>query len=274
MADKVLTIGISHPEDKLVSSILNQKLFIQNRESNASTQSIQLLQKHQVDFAIVQADIAYKATRVDDNTSPKLRAVLTLYPEMLAYITHKKETPINFESSIKNAKSIAFCDTDTHSTAHTIFTAFDIDCEHKIKNIAEAKVAFQSHEIDGFITLRGHPNHQLSQFITEQNLTLVPLYGKKFDQLASDRGYFIKGGIPEKVYGVKEDVESIGVKALLLTTQEMDEESVYNITKLILENIETFKVSDPRYRSMSVKEMLEGLSIPQHKGAIKAFNAF
>ena len=75
------------------------------------------------------------------------------------------------------------------------------------------------------------------------------------------------------MYGTKEAIKSIGVKALLVTREDVNKSVVHAITNSILQNMQEIKKSNYAYRGISKKCLLEGLVIPQHKVAIKAFNA-
>lgn len=73
---------------------------------------------------------------------------------------------------------------------------------------------------------------------------------------------------------LENDIKSIGIKALLVTREDVNESAVQTVTKVILENIKTIKKTNFIYRGISKKSLLEGLILPQHKGASKAFNAY
>ena len=245
-------------------------MHVHTREVNTSQEVLNLLQKKQIDFAIVQGDIAYEAA----NTSmPNLRAITSLYPKMLAFIIKKDCNISSFKELKEKNISFSFSSYDTQHTCHKIFQTFDINASHPVQTLAQITQDMKTDKIDGFFSLLGHPNQATDALIHEHNLTLIPLFGKKFDQLKNDNSFFIKGGMPKGVYGLKEDVKSIGVKALLVTTKEMNETTVYNITKMILENMDTFKKENPIYRGISKKGLLNKIPISQHKGATKAFNA-
>jgi len=164
---------------------------------------------------------------------------------------------------------------ETYKTAKTILSAFDINNTNIHLPFQEAKEKLKMGKLDGFFTLCGHPDKDILTLNNELNISFVPLFGKKFDQLNNDYPYFLKSGIPKNLYkNTEEDIKSLGVKALLVTREDVPEDSVYDITQILLKNIDHIQSVNPIYRGFSKKSMLEGLTIPQHKGAIKAFNAF
>jgi TRAP transporter TAXI family solute receptor len=268
---EVLTLGITQSVDKVVADVLNQTMHIQTREVNSSQENANLLQKKQIDLAIIQGDTAYHQAK---KSMPNLRAIMGLYPKMLAFIVRKDANISSIQEAKTKKLTLSFSQHDTQEIYHDIFDTFDINTSLKAITFNQAQKQTLAHTIDGFFSLQGHPNQATNTLLREHNLSLIPLFGKKFDQLKNDYPFFIKGGMPKGIYGLEEDVKSIGVKALLVTTKEMNEDTIYHITKTILENIDAFKKSNPIYRGMSKKDLVEKLVIPQHKGATKAFNAF
>ena len=82
--------------------------------------------------------------------------------------------------------------------------------------------------------------------------------------------YYTRSLIPQSFYPYAlntGDIETIGVKATFVTSKKVDAKIVYAITKEVFENFEDFKSLHPAYRP----EMLNGLSAPIHKGALRYY---
>jgi TRAP transporter TAXI family solute receptor len=103
---------------------------------------------------------------------------------------------------------------------------------------------------------------------------IVPITGPQINALLERFPYYAKSTIPHSFYPYAlntEDVETIGVKATLLTSKHVDEDVVYAITKEVFENFEFFKSLHPAYEVLTKESMLSGLSAPLHKGALKYY---
>ena len=86
--------------------------------------------------------------------------------------------------------------------------------------------------------------------------------------------YYANALIPNSFYPRAlntEDIETIGVKATFITSKNVSEEIVYAVTKVIFENFEEFKSLHPAYAVLTRENMLEGLSAPIHKGALRYY---
>ncbi len=100
----------------------------------------------------------------------------------------------------------------------------------------------------------------------------MPLEGPAIDALVEKYSYYAKGVISGTFYkGVEHDTPSIGVKAVLVTKDSIDEKIVYTVAKTILDNFDEFKKLHPAYKTITKESLLDGLAVPQHPGAIKAF---
>ena len=254
------------PEDKVIADLLNKKISF-----NTSMQNIQALKDKKINFAIIHSDHAYDMQQ----STPELRSIMALYPKMLSLIT-KKESNITSLFDLKDVKIRAcFTSEGTQSISDKIFSVCDINHDYKQLPFAEAAKKLKNGELDAIFSLVGHPNPNIEKLNDEFNITFIPLFGKKFDQLKNDYPYFVKGGFPQEIYqGLENDIKSIGIKALLVTREDVNESAVQTVTKVILENIKTIKKTNFIYRGISKKSLLEGLILPQHKGASKAFNAY
>ncbi len=263
-ASKRLPIAIISPSDKLIATVLEK-----NTSTNTSMQNLQALQDKNVNFAIINSNNAYQMKK----SMPKLRAIAALYPKMLAFIT-KKDTNITSLSQLKEKKlRINFTCKGAESLCHLIFPAFGIKSDYNVSTFIDAKTKLAHGTLDGIFALVGHPDRDIIQLNSELNITFIPLFGKKFDQLNNDYPFILKGGMPKGIYrGLDRDIKSIGVKALLVTRDDVNESIVFTMTKKLIDHISTIKTANPIYRGISKKSLLEGLVIPQHTGAIKAFN--
>ena len=60
---------------------------------------------------------------------------------------------------------------------------------------------------------------------------------------------------------------TFGVKAVLVTSDDVSVNAVYTVVKAILENFDEFKQLHPAYRWYYKRVFIDGLSAPLHEGA-------
>ena len=72
--------------------------------------------------------------------------------------------------------------------------------------------------------------------------------------------------------GTADDVETFGVRATFVTSADVPDEVVYEVTKAVFENFEDFKQLHPAFATLDKQEIVTGgLSAPMHPGAEKYF---
>ena len=65
---------------------------------------------------------------------------------------------------------------------------------------------------------------------------MVPIEADKIDSMIQKYPFYTKVVIPADAYKQGADIETVGVKAMLVATDKMDEQTAYDITKAIFTN--------------------------------------
>ena len=80
--------------------------------------------------------------------------------------------------------------------------------------------------------------------------------------------FVIPGGTYPKV---EEDINTIAQPNILTASKELDEETVYLLTKTLYENLEQMYDSHSAAKNIKLETALEGVTIPLHAGAYRYF---
>ena len=93
--------------------------------------------------------------------------------------------------------------------------------------------------------------------------------GEEIDKLVDENPYYSKATIPGGLYeGNAEDTETFGVRATMVSSDQVDEETVYQVVKAVFENFDRFKKLHPAFENLTKEEMISaGNSAPLHPGA-------
>ena len=139
----------------------------------------------------------------------------------------------------------------------------------------EAPGLLQDERIDAFFYTVGHPNGNIKEATSGRiKVRIIPITGPEIDKMLEEYPYYAKSVIPKEFYPNSlnaENINTIGVKATFITSQNVNEQIVYAITKEVFENLEEFKKLHPAYKVLTKENMLKGLSAPLHEGALKYF---
>ena len=84
--------------------------------------------------------------------------------------------------------------------------------------------------------------------------------------------YFVRKVIPAGTYdGQDEDINTITCKAALYCRADMDEETVYQITKAFYESGDVIAAAHATGKEVQLEGCLEGITTPIHPGAARYF---
>jgi len=101
----------------------------------------------------------------------------------------------------------------------------------------------------------------------------VPLSGPVIDSLLQLKPYFSKTTIAATTYvGQEEDVQSLGVRASVLTTEDLSETLAYEVTRAVLSNNEFMRRLHPAFATLEPRQMVQGNTAPWHPGALRYLN--
>ncbi len=248
--------------------------------TGGSVYNVNTINQDELDFGISQSDTAYQAYhgigKFKGKAIKELRSVMAIYPELLTFVVAKR-SGIKTLMDVKGKRiNIDTPGSGTRMTTEIVLKAFGIK-HSDLKQIdelssSEGPTLLKDDHIDGYFAVFGHPTANIKDAANSVDIDLIPIEGKPVDMLVKKYPYYAKGVISGTFYkGVTHDTPSIGVKAVLVTSSKISEKVVYTITKAILDNFKAFKKLHPAYKTITKKSLLDGLSIPQHPGAIKAF---
>jgi uncharacterized protein len=292
-ATKFVTIGtggvtgVYYPAGSAVAKLVNKKrsvykLKVTAEATGGSVFNINALLSGDMDFGLSQSDKASQAwVGLDEwkqaGPQKKLRGVFTLNSETVCLIA-------SVSSGIKSCadlkgKVVAVGNPgsgtrqNSQDAMATCGLTFDDLAKAEGIKPAEAAGLLQDGRLDAYFYTVGHPNGSIKEAAVGGTVVrFVPF--TNVDELIKRNPFYSKAVVPVKLYpGVenKEDVPTIGVKACLLTTDTVPDAVVYAITKEVFENFNTFLTLHPALADLKKEEMLRGMPIPFHPGALKYY---
>ncbi len=277
------TAGTYYPLGGAIMEILNQNIEGMNASAastGASVANTNQLNSGEADIAFIQNDISYYAINgtemFTDNKIEGLRAISTIYPETIQLVTLEK-LGINSVADLKG-KRVAVGDkgSGTEANARQILNAYGItydDIKVQYLSFAEAANGLKDGNVDvGFITA-GFPTAAIQDISAQHDVKLISLDEEARDKLIEEYPFYTKVTIPADAYPKqKEEVDAVAVKAMLVVTDKMDEDTAYNITEAIYTHLDRLAVAHPVGKDITKETATEGMSIELHPGAERYFN--
>ncbi|HOB11571.1 MAG TPA: TAXI family TRAP transporter solute-binding subunit [Syntrophomonadaceae bacterium] len=277
------TAGTYYPLGGAMAEILKDSIPGVNataEATNASVANVNLLNGGSVQLAFIQNDVSYYADKGEelfqDNQVTGLRALCTLYPETVQMIT-LKSSGIKSVADMKGKRiAVGAAGSGVEANARQILLANGItydDIQVQYLSFAEAANGLKDGNIDaGFITA-GFPTAAIQDIAAQHDVVLIPVDDATADKLMAQYPFYTKITIPAGTYPKQEaDVQSLAVKAMLVTTEDMDEQLAYDIVKAIYSNLDKLKAAHSVGELINKETAKEGISIPMHPGAEKYFD--
>ena len=103
------------------------------------------------------------------------------------------------------------------------------------------------------------------------SLSFIPIKKDKVEELASTILFYSPNIIQAGTYDNNEDVETTSVNTILVTSIDVSEDMIYDITKSLFENLDTLVSTHNAANNISLDTYDVGVPIPFHTGAEKYY---
>jgi len=158
---------------------------------------------------------------------------------------HSKDIVEGFEELEGKTVSIGEEESGTEQNAKQILAAYGLD-EKLVKevnlNYTDAAKQLQSGEIDALFCTSGVKTEMIEELANSCGIALLPVDGSAAARLLAAYPAYSQGAIPAGSYnGQDQDVPTIGVKAVLLASDELSENTVKALTKTLYDGVDTLQ---------------------------------
>ncbi len=291
-ADATITIGtgeeigvyyhVGKAISETVNSLPDSYIRSQVKTTTGSVYNIKSVMGGFTDLAIAQSDRQYQACKglaewKSLGPQQKLRSIFSLHSEAITLVAADQSGIQSIDGLTGKVINIGKSGSGQIKNSNEVMQAFGIPaCSITIKNSSSKRYQqmMEAHDIDAFFYTIGHPSSLIDQISKKCKVSIIPLTGPGADTLISHYPYYAKALIPKKLYPHilnQGDVETVGVKATLVTSTALTEATVYTITKAIFTNLNKFKKHHAALCRLTPESMLKGLSAPIHPGALKYY---
>lgn len=250
--------------------------------SGGSVANVNAIRGGEMDMGVVQSDIQYKAYEglenfADTGEFKEMRAVFALHGEPLTIVA-RRDANIEHVKDLKGKRfNIGNPGSGQRDTMDVVMDALgwtldDFALASQL-SAAEQAAALGDNNIDAMVYVAGHPNGSIQEATTTVDSVIVAVNGEEIDGIIAEQPYYAKAVIPGGMYrGNDNDVETFGVRATMVASTNVPEETVYQTVKAVFDNFDRFKRLHPAFATLDEQEMIkEGLSIPLHDGAVRYY---
>lgn len=274
-------IGLYYSVGGAVSFIINNEisdLLLTVKVTSGSVANVEGLAKGEISLAIVQSDVmdeAYYGHKSFSTPVSSLRALMGLHAEPLHLVCRKDAGVRKLPDILGKRINLGLEGSGTLTTARAVLAAYGVLEQQLLASYHSPKVLpdlLIAGDIDCFFFALGIGGAAIQATASQVAIDLIPLEGAELRELLSAFPYYAIVTVPANTYpGVSEEVRVFGVKAFLLTTDALPDEVAYGMVRALLGELDTLKETYPLLESLDVENLLDGLSIPLHPGAERAY---
>ncbi len=276
------TSGTYYPLGGAMAQIFNTKIENTNvtvQATGASVENCKLLGIKEAELAILQNDMldyAYKGIEAfEGGKIENLRGIGTLYPEIVQIVASPDSGIENVKDLKGKRVSVGAPGSGVEANVRQIYEATDLtynDMSVSYLSFAESADAFKDKHIDCFFVTAGIPNAAIQDISALNKISMVSLTDDVINTLTEKYPFFVEYIIPANTYnGQTFDVKTVAVMATLATYAEVGDDVVYNITKVLFDNLDELGEAYPKGKEVTLEGAIKGISIPFHPGAEKYF---
>lgn len=275
------TAGTYYPYGGAMSKIWNSKIPGMNvtaQATGASVENVRLMNKDEVELALVQSDtidFAFNAKEAFKEKLTKMAVVAVLYPELI-HIVVRGELDVKSFSGLRGKKiGVGAPGSGTEANFRQLLDVHKMtkdDVSTQFLSFAESADQFKDRRIDAFMVTGGVPTSAIMDVATQRDIKILPIEDTMISIMTNKYPFLAPAVIPANSYkGVTADVKTVAVNAVLIAHPKLSETVVYNMTKALFENQAELAAAHAKGKVLSLQGAATGVSIPFHPGAAKYY---
>lgn len=271
------SLGAYYPIGSAIAEILtdeSDQYIVNAYTSSASVFNMEILADQSVDFAIVQSNVAYwgyEGVDMFENKIVNVNGIASLYSEYVLIIAREDSGIKMFEDLKGKRINIGKIGSGNYIDAVSILREHNISLDEIdvfTDDFVMSTERLLSGEIDSIIMTSGLPNDSILKLQSEVDLRFIEPDYDIMVQLARKNPYYVIEEIPLWSYtNLNETIKTLSVRALWVCNSELDNDLVYQMTKVFWENVLSLDDVHKNAEMIKILDARKGMSIPLHKGA-------
>ena len=276
------TGGVYYPVGVALATLYSKNMKDVQATAQAtkgSVENLQRLGKNDAEVAITLGDslsFAWNGNEEVGFAKPvkNLRGMAVLYSNVIQIVA-SKESGIKSLSDLKGKRmSVGAPRSGTELNTRAVLAAAGIEYKDLGKveylDFNQSVELIKNRQLDVTLQSVGLGNAALRDLANSVDIVVVPVSAAEAAKIP-DKAYS-PVTIPANTYkGQTEDVPTVGVANILVTTEKMSTDAVYQMTKLMFENLDTLAAAHTAAKGIKLESALNGMPIPLHPGAEKFY---
>ncbi len=271
------TSGVYYPLGVALSEIYAEGIEgarVQVQSTKASVENLNLLEQGRGEIAFSLGDSVKEAAAGSTEAGfpgklEKLRGVAAIYPNYIQIVASKDSGIAALEDLKGKSLSVGAPASGTELNARAIFEAADMSYDDlgrvEYLPFAESVELIKNRQLDATLQSAGLGVASIRDLSISVPITVVAVPPEIVEKIGAP---FLSATIPAGTYdGQDADVATAAVGNFLITHEDVPEETVYQMTKLLFENLDRLAAAHAAAKAIDPAKALDGMPIPLHPGA-------
>lgn len=279
--------GIYYSVGKSICKLVNRStdehgISCDAPESEGSIANIESIRAGTSQFGVVQYDWQFHAvhgTSAFENKGEftELRSLFSLHSEVFTVVA-RDDSGVNSFSDLRGKRvNLGNRGSGQRGTMDILMQSlgwsvsdFSFAGAYESKDQADALI---NDEVDAIVFTVGHPNASIQQATSQINADIVPVDDHILASITGVDSFYIRSVVPAGMYkGNDTDVPTFGMKATLVSSASVSDETVYELVKSIFDNFARFQGQHPAFVQLVAHEMAtDKMPAPYHPGALRYY---
>jgi TRAP transporter TAXI family solute receptor len=272
--------GAYYPIGAAVAQVINDNIpYLEAKVevTGGALENPKLIYEGQSEIGITNANLAYFALNGEEMYEDKMDNLTQLFSGMspgVFQIVVKEGSPINSIADLKGKRVAVGPQGGTGlAVIPPILEAYGLT----MNDIVPSYISYQdgcdglvSGNVDASIVMSAMPATAISNVTVNHKLKVIGIDDAIRTKLMRDYSYFVEQDIPKETYDTDSDEKTVAIPNMMLITNELDEQTVYDITKAIFENLEVIHNAHPTGKAIQLENAPKEV-IPLHPGAARYY---
>jgi uncharacterized protein len=250
----------------------------QVQATKASVENLNLLEQGKGEIAFSLGDSVKAAVEgVEEAGFPgkleKLRGVAAIYPNYIQIVATADSGIKTLEDLKGKSLSVGAPASGTELNARAIFEAAGMSYDDlgrvEYLPFAESVELMKNRQLDATLQSAGLGVASIRDLASTVPISVVAVDPAIIEKIGAP---FMSATIPAGTYdGQSEDVATAAVGNFLVTSEAVPEDTVYQMTKLLFENLDRLTAAHAAAQGIDPAKAVDGMPLPLHPGAEKYY---
>lgn len=245
--------------------------------TGASIENCNLMHAGEMEMGVANTDIAMYAFNGETSNfpeaMPELRHIAKLYTSTM-HIVALEGSGIQSVADLKGKKvAVGSPGAGQRVYVEEILNEYGMTMEDiKVYDLSQSEAvdALKDNQIDAAFIHSGYPNAAVTDLSTSKDIVCITLGEDVVASLTTKYPYLGACTIPADGYGTKADALCVGAWNSLICVEALSEDTVYQVTKLMFENLDYLASCHDILKNIDVTKACSE-EIPLHPGALRYY---